>query len=429
MKFTNKRFQLMADYLQQKVPLPTNAYGDIERGEHDHAFVVAGANTRAIVEDFFNATRAAEKNGETLHDWRKRFDEIVSNHGWDYHGSRGWRSKLIYWQNARDAYNAGREAQLTDPEFLKTHPYWMYRHSGAEDYRPEHKKWDKLVLPAGDPWWKVHSPCNGLNCACKKFPISERYLNKVLKRSGPDSAPADTFYEHLDKRTGEIRQVPKGIDPGFDYTPGHSWLRHHTPTFIETWPDRVADKSIELIPFGPVSKPALPAATIVSEADVMPDGLDDEAYVAAFMAEFGAGADGIIFTDAMGEALTINDLLFRDGAGNLKVSKDGVRHKYVKLLARAIREPDEIWGLLEPDFTRPGKYRLKRRYIARWELSESGQPVQGFSAFEFSQRLWTGNTVFTPVKRRGKYKIPARDAYLDKQREGILLYRKEEDDS
>ncbi|MDH5524452.1 MAG: hypothetical protein OEY01_10740 [Desulfobulbaceae bacterium] len=27
-------------------------------------------------------------------------------------------------------------------------------------------------------------------------------------------------YEWIDKRTGEVHQVPKGIDPGWDYNPG-----------------------------------------------------------------------------------------------------------------------------------------------------------------------------------------------------------------
>lgn len=418
----SQRFQKMTEYLQQKVPLPTNGFEDIQGEQHDHAFMVAGANTRALVEDFCNAIRTAEEKGETLRDFRKRFDEITLQHGWDYKGSRGWRSKLIYTTNMRQAYNAGREAQLTDPEFLQTHPYWMYRHSGAEAYRPEHKAWDQLVLEANNPWWDKHSPSNGYGCNCKKFPISQRYLEQRLKKTGPDATPEIKTYEHLDKRTGELVPVPKGVDPGFAYTPGKSWLRHQTPQFKENWQSSIEDKKQPTIPAGPVVKPELPPATVVDDADVMPDGLSDEEYVEAFLAEFGADAQGLIFKDALGEPLAINDLLFRDASGALKVGKDKLRHRYVKLLARALKAPDEIWGLLEPDYTRPGKYRLKRRYIARWELSESGQPVHGFSAFEFGQGIWTGNTLFTPNRRRGKQKVPERIAYLENQREGILLY-------
>lgn len=414
--YGNRPFKEKLQYLKKKVPLPTKAHDDIQAAQHDHAFMVAGANNRAITEDFFKAILAAEENGETLRDFQKRFDEIVERHGWDYNGSRGWRSKLIYETNMRQAYNAGREAQFADPAFRERHPYIMYRHSGAENYRPEHKSWDGLVLPADDPWWSRHSPSNGYGCKCKKFAVSERYL-KRLGKSGPDAAPGDTYYEHLDKRTGELQPIPKGIDPGFDYTPGVSQLAHSTPRFLEQWPEKIRP-----IPFGPVAKPVLPAATAVSQSDILPDGLTDEEYVNAFLVQF----DEELFVDRLGEPLAINDYLFRDRSGQLKVSKDKLRHRYMKLLAGALKEPDEIWGILEPDHARPGKYRLKRRYIKRWVQTESGQPIQGFSAFEFGQGVWTGNTIFTPHRKRQGQRVPENDSYLEKQREGVLLYQREE---
>ena len=30
--------------------------------------------------------------------------------------------------------------------------------------------------------------------------------------------------EYIDKRTGEIKEVPKGIDPGWDFNPGKSGM-------------------------------------------------------------------------------------------------------------------------------------------------------------------------------------------------------------
>ncbi|MGH1460991.1 MAG: PBECR2 nuclease fold domain-containing protein [Neptuniibacter sp.] len=417
-RYGGRTFKEKLNFLQKKVPLPTTSFEDVQAAQHDHAFMVAGANNRAIVEDFFKAILAAEEQGETLRDFQKRFDDIVEKHGWDYNGSRGWRSKLIYETNMRQAYNAGREAQFTDPTFKQRHPYMMYRHSGAENYRPEHKSWDGLVLPVNDPWWHKHSPQNGYGCKCKKFAVSERYL-KRLGKTVPDTAPQNEYYEHLDKRTGELLQVPKGIDPGFDYTPGASQIRHTTPSFLEEWP-----ANVQPIPIGPVAKPALPVTTLVPESDILPDGLSDEKYVQAFLDEFGGTS--LVFKDALGEPLAINDQLFRNAKGELKVSKDKVRHRYMKLLGRALTHPDEIWAILEPDLARPGKYRLKRRYIARWETEESGQAIHGFSAFEFGQGLWTGNTIFTPYRKQQGERVPNRDAYLEKQREGVLLYRKEE---
>ena len=417
-------FKEAIDYFNHKLPQPTNGWDDVYGQQHDHAFMVAGAKKIAIVEGFANAVQASIEGGETLADFRKRFDEIVATHGWDYKGSRGWRSRLIYETNIRQAYNTGREAQMADPAFQERFPYMEYRHSGAENYRPQHKAWDRLVLRADDPWWHVHSPSNGYGCKCKKFPRSERWAKKQ-GRTGPDNAPAEEYKEHLDKRTGEIRQIPAGIDPGFDHTPGRSWLRHSTPQFVEHWPASPDGNKVQPIPFGPVANPPLPAETPVSKDQILPDNLPDVEYIDAFLKEFGDKPE-TIFKDITGEPLAINDYLFRDSTGAYKVSKDKIRHRYMRLLARALTQPDEVWALLEPDAARPGKYRVKRRYIKRWRIEEDEQSVHGFSAFEYGQGIWTGNTAFTPYKTRRGQRVPERDAYLEKQREGVLLYRRGE---
>jgi hypothetical protein len=244
---------------------------------------------------------------------------------------------------------------------------------------------------------------------------------KRLGKATPDTAPADEYKEHLDKRTGELKQVPLGIDPGFEHTPGQSWLRHSTPQFKEQWP-----ANAKPIPIGPAAKPALPKPSVAKQSDLLPDDLPEDGYVNAFLNEFGA--DGpMVYKDVLGEPMAINDYLFRSADGQLKVSKDKLRHRYMRLLARAIKEPDEVWSILEPDHSRPGKYRLKRRYIKRWQMEESGQQVHGFSAFEYGQGIWTGNTVFTPYSKKQGQRVPERNTYLERQREGVLLFRKTDD--
>ena len=419
--YGDKPFKEAIDYLQQKLPLPTNGWTNVYGKQHDHAFMVAGANKTAIVEGFSSAIQAAIQDGETLSGFRKRFDSIVDKHGWDYNGSRGWRSKLIYETNIRQAYNAGREAQMSEPGFQELFPYMEYRHSGAENFRPQHKAWDRLVLASDDPWWDIHSPSNGYGCKCKKFPKSERAMTR-LGKTAPDTAPVDEHKEHLDKRTGELKQVPLGIDPGFEHTPVQSWLRHSTPQFVEQWP-----ANAKSIPIGPVAKPPLPKPQVAKQHDILPDDLPEEDYVNAFLNEFDA--DGpMVYRDVLGEPVAINDYLFRSADGQLKVSKDKLRHRYMRLLARTIKDPDEIWSILEPDRTHPGKYKLKRRYIKRWTLDEgsSSQPIHGFSAFEYGQGIWTGNTTFTPHRKQRGNKVPDNDTYLEKQREGVNLYRREE---
>jgi hypothetical protein len=104
-----------------------------------------------------------------------------------------------------------------------------------------------LLLPVEDDFWKTHFPQNGYGCKCRVRQVSKREAQR-LERDGirspepeqelnPDTglptghlkqtsvpvrttAPKLTTREWVNKRTGEVHQVPFGCDPGFDYNPG-----------------------------------------------------------------------------------------------------------------------------------------------------------------------------------------------------------------
>lgn len=175
-------------YFRDKVNLPTRTWRDLQRGEHAQAFVVAGATKEDLLRDLRGAVDRAIADGETLERFRKRFDEIVARHGWSYNGGRAWRTRVIYDTNLRTAFMAGRYAQMTDPDVLRRHPYWEYRHHTVIDPREEHLAWNHLVLRWDDPWWRVHYPPNGWGCKCDVLPLTERRLRE-LGKPGPDRAP------------------------------------------------------------------------------------------------------------------------------------------------------------------------------------------------------------------------------------------------
>jgi hypothetical protein len=85
----------------------------------------------------------------------------------------------------------------------------------------EHQRWNGLVLRHDDPWLDTHRPPNGFGCKCKVFPVSRRELARMGK-SAPDSAPDDGTYEHVNRTTGEVHTLPKGVQYGWDYSPGQS---------------------------------------------------------------------------------------------------------------------------------------------------------------------------------------------------------------
>jgi hypothetical protein len=212
-------FQEAADFFRQKVAIPTKGFRDVWDAAHSKMFMVAGANSKALVEDFQREIQKALDHGTTLEDFRKGFDDIVKRNGWSYKGERGWRTRTIFETNLRTAYAAGRYAQMTEPDTLATFPYWQYHHSGAVHPRLQHKAWDGICLAADDPFWKVAYPPNGFGCGCFVTPVSRPGLRR-LGKSGPDRAP------DLDQLGTD---QPLGVDPSFAYNPGRAWLEQTAP--------------------------------------------------------------------------------------------------------------------------------------------------------------------------------------------------------
>ena len=212
-------FDEQIQFFGAKVQIPTRRWTDLWHEAHDTGFMVAGANDAALLADLHTAVQAGINDGETLSQFRKRFDEIVLRRGWDYKGSRRWRTRLIYETNLRTSYAAGRRRQQL--RLARRRPYWLYRHSDASTHpRPLHVSWDGLVLPADDPWFSTHYPPNGWGCKCRVLALSERDLERRNLKVG--TAPADGDRIWIDKVTGERHVVPRGIDPGWAYAPGAS---------------------------------------------------------------------------------------------------------------------------------------------------------------------------------------------------------------
>ena len=217
---TQLPFAEQINYYRQKLDLPTESYADIYGAEHDHAFVVAGANRLDMVADFRKAVDKAIADGTTLEEFRKDFDDIVAKYGWQYHGGHDWRSRIIYDTNLHASYQAGRYEQQQEMKHLR--PYWEYRHrDGQKHPRPEHEAWNGLVLHCDDPWWQTHYPVNAYGCKCTVFAHSKRSLERSGLKVG--EAPAVEWQERLigkNSNNPRVVSVPKGIDPGFDRIPG-----------------------------------------------------------------------------------------------------------------------------------------------------------------------------------------------------------------
>ncbi|WGE83711.1 PBECR2 nuclease fold domain-containing protein [Actinobacillus equuli] len=411
--YGNVPFNEQIAFYRRKIPTPTATWTDIYNAEHDYAAVVAGANRREIIEDFAKSIQDFIENGKTLEDFRKDFDKIVAKHGWQYNGGRNWRSRIIYETNLRSSYQAGRYAQLQ--ELKETMPYWEYVHSDAVTHpRVEHMHWDGLILRHDDPWWKTHFPINAWGCQCTVIARSQAYMDKLGLK--PDNAPVIEWEEKLIGRRGlnpRLVKVPKGIDPGFEHIPGASRLNAHTLPPLD---NNEQPRKVTFYPHRKDTPIPMPQPRTISHKLILPADKDDAFYINSFLSEFGATKENpVIFQDIIGEPLVISEALFTSRSGHTKVKKRG-REVYLKILAQALKAPDEIWVRAEHHH-HLNLLIVRRRYIARFKLDDGKQEVPALAVFDVGKDGWEGTTIFAPDNSE----------YLEQVRTGIMLYYRDEE--
>lgn len=174
-------------FFRRKINVPTARWDDLRLGDHAHGFMVAGLARQDVLDDMRDAITRAIRDGETLEDFRSRFNDIVRGRWEGFTGdgsARGlaWRTRIIYQTNLRTSYMAGRW------ETLRKFPFLRYNHHTLLNPREQHLAWDDLIIAANDPWWAIHYPPNGWGCRCDATGVSDQRLRALGRKA--DGAPA-----------------------------------------------------------------------------------------------------------------------------------------------------------------------------------------------------------------------------------------------
>lgn len=185
----------------------TKEWREMMREQHDRAFTVAGLACESSLKGIRRLVQKALDEGQTERDFRKSLQAVLEKNGAELRGALKRRAKVIFDTNIRTAYASGRLRQLEAAKSVS--PYWVYRHGGSANPRPEHLAMDGKVLPADDPAWKLIYPPNGWGCSCIVEAISERQLNKM----------GGLAKNKLQVKYG-ANGLPPGVEAGWDYQPG-----------------------------------------------------------------------------------------------------------------------------------------------------------------------------------------------------------------
>lgn len=407
--YGSRPFPEAIDYLRDKVNLPTATWTDIWEGQHARAFTVAGAARDDLLVDLRESIRAAIEDGETLAQFRTRFDAIVKRHGWAYNGGRNWRTRVIYETNMRTAYQAGRYQQLQ--AIKDRRPFWLYKHSDLVTHpRPEHEAWDGLVLDADDPWWDTHYPPNGWGCRCTVRALNRRELARMGKSKPDEAPPGDLVEKTVGIRGPNPRtvRVPEGVDPGWGYNVGKAaYGQRVSGQAMEQWRQQ-GSKWRRLIQSGyaEAGRPRqLPLAN--PPAALGPTLRTQQEMVEALASHLGGPT----------KQYTVNGLRFEANAAALAEHlfdrKDFRRTEYFPFIDDALSNPAEVWLNFE-EHSATGRIRLVSRLVKAYDIGRGRALMVVANA---SQGYLVTHTLFT-----------TRDLnYLNRQRQGELMYVGEED--
>lgn len=213
---------------------PSFSWQDIYAEEHARAFTVAKSAGFDILNDIFNALRKALEEGKTFREFARELTPLLQAKGWwgrqlledPLTGDIGpaqlgstRRLQLIFDVNMRVSYAAGHWANFERTK--RSRPFLRYVAIMDDRTRPEHAKRHNLCLPVDHPYWDKWAPPCGWNCRCTLQSLSERDVGR-MRSELKFEPPQDDEVPFTNKRTGEIRMIPVGIDPGWDHNPGKS---------------------------------------------------------------------------------------------------------------------------------------------------------------------------------------------------------------
>ncbi|KPF98867.1 hypothetical protein IP86_10840 [Rhodopseudomonas sp. AAP120] len=250
------------DYFRDKNLKPAFSWLDVWGQEHAHGFTVAGVTETRVLSEFKAAIDKAIANGQGFEAFKADMQARLTPHGWwgpktvsDPTGK--WRDKTVdftkpgrlettFWSNVRTARAAGQWNRIQRTKASR--PYLLYVRSTAERKRPEHLGWAGTIKPVDDAWWGTHYPPNGWGCKCSVQQLDGEDRDRYLAQEGySEDAPDYGAADYVNRRTGEVTRVPRGIDPGWQTNPGLSRARTLVTQLSDTLAEAGADRAQETI--------------------------------------------------------------------------------------------------------------------------------------------------------------------------------------
>ncbi len=214
-------------YLRGKGLKTSRHWTDVFREEHAVGFTAARMTRLSLIQETHRELVKALEAGETMETFRSRLRPFLERRGWARDiaeaprgGDIPTRLKRIYQANMRTSRAAGQWTRIQRTKQLM--PFLLYELGPSRDHRPEHEAWAGTCLPVDHPFWRRAMPPNGWGCKCRVRQITRAERDRLVKEGKVTTeAPRLRTREWTNPVTGEVHQVPVGMDPGWDTNPGY----------------------------------------------------------------------------------------------------------------------------------------------------------------------------------------------------------------
>ncbi|MBL4709787.1 MAG: hypothetical protein JKY48_15245 [Flavobacteriales bacterium] len=244
-------------FFKNRKLVPAFNWQDVFGEEHAFAFTVAKATQIEVLSELHDAVQKAIKSGQPFEAFKKELAPRLKKLGWwgkqvltdpetgeqivAQLGSNR-RLKIIHWANTRTAYGAGKWTRIQRTK--RALPYLVYRLGSAREHRPHHVAKENVILPVDDDFWNSWYPPNGWGCVCWVRQITRMEAENL---GGETERPEIPTKSWTNKRTGEVLDIPEGIDPGWQTNSGqqrHRTLAKHLAGKLDAAPEHIRKTAI-----------------------------------------------------------------------------------------------------------------------------------------------------------------------------------------
>jgi SPP1 gp7 family putative phage head morphogenesis protein len=150
-----ERFDEALRFFQTRVVMTADFAIGLDAKARAEAFWIGTGLQVQEIQSVFNEIQKSIDAGEPFEDFQKRVKDKLGNKA---------HAETVFRNATQRSYNAGRWAQMRDPDVLAARPYFMFDAILDSSTTPTCRDANGTVLPAEHPWWERNVPPRHHRC-------------------------------------------------------------------------------------------------------------------------------------------------------------------------------------------------------------------------------------------------------------------------